>query len=75
MKRVTPAQRRLLERLAKGQSVASDGYETWIHAGQGPGRTEQVLIRLHDRGLVVWDGPIDEVTITDAGRAALGKTK
>jgi len=70
MARVTPAQRRILEKLAHGDSAVDDAYSTHFTPGRA-GRVEKTLALLADAGLVLWDGAVSDVTITDAGRAVV----
>ena len=68
--RLTKRQRALLTLLAAGHSVLDEDYLSHVMPG-APSRVEGVLLRLEKRGLIDWSGPVSDVTITDAGRAAL----
>lgn len=72
--RLTPAQRRLLERLADGRCIVDDDYFSHVIPGQ-PSRVERTLALLANRGLVNWSEGIAEAVITDAGRNALARQK
>lgn len=67
--RLTPAQRRILEKLSRGEDLIAEIYDSWTRAGSA-GRIERTLSILHDRGLVDWEAA-DHCHITDAGRKAL----
>lgn len=72
--RLTPRQRGVLTHLARaGASVVADDYWDW-RDNDGPTRFERTLAVLARHKLIVWDGPVSEIEVTEEGRRRVQTT-
>lgn len=69
--KLTPAQYRVLGRLAAGDAIEYDSTESYRYKYRnGQFVSAGTMNALKERGLVVWEG---DYVITDAGRAAIAQ--